>query len=484
MILSKAIDFHELLMILQARLTTSMVGKHGIYNLAKCIAVITANTTQENCQDVLDKIFKLLDGSNTPTETSTLPQVQLSLLITGDLGRMIDLSIHKGTPARLKTIYLGYFESLSEDLKNAAAYALGNATVGSPSAFLQAIVGKLDEDNKKQQYLLLSALREFIQCSSRKSSCTQDMAGCLSVIIPTLERHCSDEEEGVRTMVAECLGSLTILQPQAMLKKLEEIQLAHSAISAPDGVVAEEDVESTKNALVCWTVASSVKLAIAGKVDSSQLATFMPTFVKLLQQDELHVRNASLLMVYSAVHHMPNVVAGLMNNSIMPSLFEVANLKLERKVDLGPFKHTVDDALPLRKAALSIFATCLENIPSSLDITEFMPVLANALGDAEDIQLHAYQIIISMCVRQPTYIIASLDTFIDPLEKTINKKPGQKTGTELERLNDWIKSAIRVMFTLNKLEGAQNSRKFADFVERVKGNTKFVAQLSALEDER
>ena len=112
-----------------------------------------------------------------------------------------------------------------------------------------------------------------------------------------------------------------------------------------------------------------------------------------------------------------------------------------------------------------------------------MPVLANAMGDAEDIQLHAYQIIISMCARQPTYIIASLETFIDPLEKTINKKPGQKTGTELERLNDWIKSAIRVMFTLNKLEGAQNSRKFADFVDRVKGNTKFVAQLNALEEE-
>jgi cullin-associated NEDD8-dissociated protein 1 len=483
MVVSNAIDFHELLVLLRQRLT-NLVGKHGIYNLAKCIGVITANTTQENCRNVLDEIFVMLDGSNTPADSSALLIVQLSLLITGDLGRMVDLSVYDGAAARLKAIYVGYFESSSEDLKNAAAYALGNAAVGSPSTFLQAIVGKLDEDNKKQQYLLLSALREFIQCSSRKSSGGQHIANSLSVIIPTLERHCSDEEEGVRTMVAECLGSLTCLQPEVTLKKLEELQNAHFVITSPNCIVAEDDIESKKNALLCWTVASSIKLAIAGKVDSFQLARFMPTFVKLLQQDELHVRNASLLMVYSAVHHMPNVVAGLMKDSIMPSLYEVANLKLERKVDLGPFTHTVDDALPLRKAALSIFATCLENIPGSLDITEFMPVLAKALGDAEDIQLHAHQIVVSMCARQPTYIVASLDTFVDPLEKTMNKKPGQKAGTELERLNDWIKSALRVMLTLSKLEGAMNSRKFADFVERVKGNSKFITQLCALEEER
>merc|ERR1712083_580281 len=120
-----------------------------------------------------------------------------------------------------------------------------------------------------------------------------------------------------------------------------------------------------------------------------QLAQYMPSFLKLLEQKELGVRNAALLMVYSAVHHMPQLVAGLMKDLIMPSLYEVAELKLERKVDLGPFTHKVDDALPLRKASLSIFATCLEKLPASLDITAFMPVLAKALADVEDVQLQA-----------------------------------------------------------------------------------------------
>jgi len=479
-IVSESIEFEELLGMLRQRLTDK-VSKTGVYTLAKCIAVITANTSADNRSKVLSETFQLLEGSSTPEVPAELRQAQMSILITGDTGRLVDLSAEA---EKMKAIYVGFFESPSEDLRNAASYALGNAAVGAPATFLKVILAQLDEENKKQQYLLLSSLREFIQCSSRAPNSSETMSTHLPVIVPPLEKHCSEEEEGVRTMVSECLGSLAVLNPDIMLKKLAEIQEAHSAITAPEGVVAEEDAESKKNALVCRTVASAIKLAIAGKIDPSKLSTYMPTYVKMLQLPELHVRNASLLMVYSAVHHMPPVVSGLLKESIMPSLYEVANLELKRKIDLGPFSHVVDDALPLRKAALSIFATCIENMPGYLDITEFMPVLAKALGDAEDIQLHAHSIVISMCARQPTYVVNAAETFVEPLEKTTNKKPGQKTGTELERLNEWIKSALRVMMTMSKLEGVMASRKFADFVERIKGNSKFTGPLSALEEER
>merc|ERR1740133_835399 len=182
---------------------------------------------------------------------------------------------------------------------------------------------------------------------------------------------------------------------------------------------------------------------------------------------------------------MPQLVSGsnTMKDQITPALYEVATFKLQRKIDLGPFSHTVDDALPLRKAALSIFATILENLPGSLDIGTFMPVLAATLKDVEDIQLQAHQIVMTMCVRQPTYMVAAVETFVEPLEKTMNRKVGTKTGTELERLIDWKKSALRTMVALSKVEGTMNSRKFAEFVERIKGNSKFRSALDAIEEE-
>jgi cullin-associated NEDD8-dissociated protein 1 len=493
LVASKAVEFNELLFLLRQRLN-GKVGKQGIYNLAKCIATITVATTPENGQTLLNEIFSLLESSSssTPADAATLRQVQLGLLITGDLGRMIDLSSPStnGAAERLKPIYMSYFDSKSEDLKHAAAYALGSAAVCAHTTFIPAIVAKLDEDNKKHQYLLLSALRGFIQYSAaaQKSSKTnattsagESLARSLPEMLPPLEKHCAEEEEGVRTMVAECLGSLTCFEPALMLKKLEELQTAHSP--REDQEVSKEDAEN--NALVCWTVATSVKLAIAGRVNPVQLAMYMPSFVQLLHNKELHVRNAALLLVYSAVHHMPQVVSGLLKDTILPALFEVSNLKLQRMVDFGPFKHYVDDALPLRKAALSIFATCLESLPGAIDMASFMPVLAKALGDAEDIQLHAHQIVISMCTRQQSSFLVSsvVDSFVEPLEKTMKKKPGQKTGTELERLNDWIKSALRVMLALSKVEGVMNSHKFTELVERTKADPKFAQMLQVLQEE-
>jgi cullin-associated NEDD8-dissociated protein 1 len=477
-----AIDFAELLGMLRARLDQASGNKHAIYNLAQCIAVITASTDPRNLQGVLAETLGVLEGSPTPGEPAELKRVQLAILVSGDLGRRVDYGTMAGVSEKLDAIYMGYFASSSEDLKNAAAYALGRAAVGAQAVFLPAIVDALEQNTEKKQYLLLSALRGFIQCSYQQSG-GEGIAASLPVILPHLETHASDAEEGVRTMVAECMGSLTCMQPSVMLDKLSKLADAHSAITAEGGVVDPDDAASKKNALVCWTIATSVKLAIAGKADQAQLSIYMPNILKLLQQKELGVRNAALLMVYSAVHHMPQLVAGLMDE-ITPPLFEVSSLKLERKVDLGPFTHKVDDALPLRKASLSIFATCLENLPASLDIAAFMPVLATALGDHEDIQLQAHQIVISMCIRQPTYLVAAVETFVEPLEKTINKKAGQKQGTELERLQEWIKSALRTIVELSKVDGTMNNRKFAKFVERTRGNAKFRGPLDAIDDER
>jgi len=272
-----------------------------------------------------------------------------------------------------------------------------------------------------------------------------------------------------------------------MCEKLCQLAEDHSDITVSDkGTVDSDDTTSKQNALVCSTVAISLKHAIAGKADQAVLSQYFPKLLKLLlEQKELGVRNSTLLMVYSAVHHMPQLVSGsIMKEQITPALYEVATFKLQRKIDLGPFSHTVDDALPLRKAALSIFATSLDNLPGSLDIGAFMPVLASNLKDVEDIQLQAHQIVIAMCLRQPTYMVAAVETFVEPLEKTMNRKEGTKSGTELERLFDWKKSALRTMVTLSNVDGTMNSRKFADFVERINRNSKFRSALNAIEDER
>mmetsp|Transcript_28913 Transcript_28913/g.78333 ORF Transcript_28913/g.78333 Transcript_28913/m.78333 type:complete len:1439 (+) Transcript_28913:233-4549(+) len=490
-VISNAVEFTDLLGMLRGRLGQASGSKHAVYNLAQCIAVISKATSPDNLKGVVIDSLKTLENSPTPTvrekNIDEIKKIQFALLVLGDIGRMVDLgSVSADVPEKLKTLYMGYFESESEELKNASSYALGQAAVGTQSVFLPAIVDSLEESNNsdKKQYLLLSALRSFIKSSYQQSG-GEDIASNLPVIMPHLTTHASDSKEGVRSMVAECLGSLTCIQPTAMLEQLCKMAEDHSAIVVNEsGAVDPQDAISKKNAFVCSTVAVSIKLAIAGKADASQLLAFVPRFLKLLDHKELGVRNATLLMIYSAVHHMPQLVSGVMKDQIMPELYEVATFKLKRKIDLGPFSHTVDDALPLRKAALSIFATCIENLPRSLDITAFMPVLAATLKDVEDIQLQAHQIVITMCVRQPNAVVAAVESFVEPLEKTLFKKQGTKTGTELERLIEWKKSSLRAMVALSRVEGTMNNKKFADFVQRTQSNANFLSALEAIADER
>jgi cullin-associated NEDD8-dissociated protein 1 len=437
-------------------------GKQVISNLAECIATIAAASTATKQNSFIKSTIRAIEESGDNNSQTT----QLNLLVSGDFGRKVDLSSMPGVAEGVQEVYNQSFNSSNEDIKHAAALALGRASVGAIDAFLPVILKALEQSRGKKQYLLLTSLREFIHCYRETEG--SDLSTSVSLILPHLEKNCENDEEGVRSMVAECLGSLACLEPAMILPVLKELATK----------------ETPKKVAVRWTVGSAVKFAIGGHISPTELAPFMPTFLGLLQEDDLGVKNIALLMVYSAVHHTPQLVVGLMREQILPQIYELAQLNMERKIDLGPFKHTVDDALPLRKAALSVFATCLEKCPSSLDIPAFMPVIAKALADVEDVQLQTHQIILSMCARQPIPLVAAADSFVAPLEKTVNKKKGQKTGTELERVYEWIKSGLRVMIAISKLDGAMNSRKFAEFVERINNSSKHQPFLNAVHDER
>lgn len=86
------------------------------------------------------------------------------------------------------------------------------------------------------------------------------------------------------------------------------------------------------------------------------------------------MKKAALLMVNTAVHHNPSTVEAHLSTVIIPALIETVQIKLERTVDLGPFKHKVDDNMPLRKISLTCIETLLDNSPDRLDMGSLMQV--------------------------------------------------------------------------------------------------------------
>lgn len=82
------------------------------------------------------------------------------------------------------------------------------------------------------------------------------------------------------------------------------------------------------------------------------LAPLVPNVLLLLGDKDIAVRKSTLLFFHYAAHAKASLVAPHVAANL-EALYGEAKIKPEliREVDLGPFKHKVDDGLEVRKAA-------------------------------------------------------------------------------------------------------------------------------------
>lgn len=66
---------------------------------------------------------------------------------------------------------------------------------------------------------------------------------------------------------------------------------------------------------------------------------------------------------------------------------------------MGPFKHTVDDGLDIRKAAFECMYTLLDSCLDRLDIFEFLNHVEDGLKDHYDIKVRCLCLLIK-CFRR------------------------------------------------------------------------------------
>ena len=85
-------------------------------------------------------------------------------------------------------------------------------------------------------------------------------------------------------------------------------------------------------------------------------------------------------MLSSAAHCKASLVAAQLP-AVLPQLFQqtVIDARLIRTVDLGPFKHKIDDGLELRKATFECMDVLLDTCADRLDYTAFLEHLESGL---------------------------------------------------------------------------------------------------------
>ena len=172
---------------------------------------------------------------------------------------------------RIDEQVIALFASQSEEVKFAAAFALGNICVGNINKYLPTIISQIKEQPKRR-YLLLHALKEIITRYDTKNDGNNNSlsSNADEIWVLLLRSSESDQEEGTRTVVAECLGKLALTEYTKFLPQLE------ARLTSP-------------SAHVRAAVATAVKYAV---VDPCQdydelLKNIMVQFLTLLQDDDL-----------------------------------------------------------------------------------------------------------------------------------------------------------------------------------------------------
>ncbi|KAI8366037.1 armadillo-type protein [Radiomyces spectabilis] len=416
----------------------AVANKQAASAVAQCVAVLAVNNSETNRDQTIQHFQSYIES---PAVNDSIKY--LSLLTLGEIGRRVHLKqdFHEQI--------LSLFSAQSEEVKFAAAFALGNVAVGNIGKYLPLIVGQIREQPKRR-YLLLHALKEASGCLEEEAALGSASDEIWNLLLEGSE---SDQEEGTRTVVAECLGKLALTNPKKFLPQLEERLSSPTAHSRA-------------------TVATAVKYAV---VDPSQehddlLRPIIARFLNLLQDPDLNVRRLTLLTINSAIHRKPYLVRNVLPQ-LIPLLYDETVIKEEliHTVEMGPFKHKVDDGLEVRKAAYecmyALLSTCLEKI----DVYEFLNRVRAGLDDQHDIKMLTNLTLIRLSKMAPTAVSQKLDDLVIPMKSTLDfKMRSNAVKQEVEKNQELVRATLRCMVALSALTDTGAAPTFDSFLREVK----------------
>lgn len=194
---------------------TPLTHKQSYYSIAKSVAALTRSCPKEG-PAVVGQFIQDVKNSRS-TDAIRL----LALLSLGEVGHHVDLS----GQTELQGVILEAFSSTSEEVKSAASYALGSIAVGNLPEYLPFILQEISSQPRRQ-YLLLHSLKEVIGSAS-----VAGLRPYVESVWVLLLKHSEVQEEGTRNVVAECLGKLTLIDPETLLPRLKGYLLSGDTLT-------------------------------------------------------------------------------------------------------------------------------------------------------------------------------------------------------------------------------------------------------------
>ncbi|EGO61691.1 hypothetical protein NEUTE1DRAFT_77832 [Neurospora tetrasperma FGSC 2508] len=328
------------------------------------------------------------------------------------------------------SLFLEQFHSEYDKTSLSAAVALGRAGAGNVAAYVPVILQSMQQGGNTQ-YLLLQSIKEVLQQVAMSST---DL-GELSTPIWNQILAASGSEDN-KAVCAECIGRLVIIDPKTYMSKLV------SLLNDPSPLLRAIAIQALR-----------YTLADENEVFDSMLKSHLVDMLKTMLEDpEMENRRHAMSTLNSAAHNKADVILGHLNK-LMPYVMKETVIKPEliREVQMGPFKHIIDDGLELRKAAYETLYALMETAFSRISIIDLYDRIVAGLSDDNDIKALCNLMVSKLAYIDPEETIRRLDSIAEAFRKTLSTKlKDTAVKQELEKQAEANRAALRVTLLLGE----------------------------------
>jgi len=293
-------------------------------------------------------------------------------------------------------------------------------------------------------------------------------------------------------MVAECIGKFAYIDPEILVKikvsmdTTNYVKRATMVAALKFSLSKDMDFEMPKETIQMFlsvlnddSLERHLKLI---KGDGNENATMAQSYDIAMQL--VPVRKQALQTLNAFMHTQPQTCLDYLSDQVLPKVYSSLPIeaKLQRIVDLGPFKHSVDSHLQIRKSAYQCMDTILESYEyNTLNTAKggfeaYVAALKNGVTDtSDDIQILTVQILTRVCQQYGHEVLPHLDGLVPSFTKGVTGKlailkrwkagQGEK---DADRARDVLRIFTKCMWTMSNLPGLnKEAPKFAAFWPRV-----------------
>ncbi|KAL8717566.1 MAG: hypothetical protein Q9225_005198 [Loekoesia sp. 1 TL-2023] len=369
------------------------------------------------------------------TELQSAPDDKRKCLALSVLG---EAGFRLGSSSPLEPgLFTKYFGSKSQSLPRAAATALGRAGAGNISTYLPVIITTTSKAGSSQ-YLSLHAIKEILQSSGEARS---DISPYTKQMWDKL--LAASQAEDNKAVGAECIGRLTVIEPKTFLPSLQK----HLQDVSP----------SVKGMAI-----QAIRFALSDSdeaFDEVLRPMLIPMLNSMLDDDNLENRRLALGVLNSAIHNksdmiLPNLI------DLVPLVMKESTVKPElvREVQMGPFKHKVDDGLEVRKSAYETLYTLMEAAYSRISPVDLFDRILAGLGDEHEIKVLSNLMLTKLVYLDPEETGRHLDSIAERYRSILAFKPKENAvKQEIEKLNEANKGVLKVTLLLHGILPANTS---------------------------